>query len=285
MMTSENSLKLSSTKKHKTNKKENNKFSSRKLLLTETSIPLSPSLSSSLSPFSPSSSLCSLLSPVEKVNIGGSGHGTRRKSDFCPSSPFSPSRPSSQLISPFCSNGLEALQHAVTLATEMEARDLYPYSQSSLSISKRNEGEAEGRGEECHRYFVDLKEEEKNSFLYQTPGILRKSKRNKSVVNKRKREEREGEDQEEGESSSLRALSHEKPFPSQHHPSGLSALVSVLEQQQQLQQQSQQQQHMSPSHPSPQPMTLGRTRYQVSDADRACADPLLALKTALITDF
>jgi hypothetical protein len=175
--------------------------------------------------------------------------------DGC-SSPFSPYRsPCPKRMA--LSSGLEALQQAVLLASEKESRDTL----GGWAVT----------GEQAMGHGLDLVVEFSSSEpRLHTPGILRK--RTKRAV-KRKRCE---DDPPPAPASASSHAEDEMTRSSELNTlTGLSALVSLLEQHQNL----------SPSHPLPRPMALSRTRYCVSEADRACADPLLRLKTALVSDF
>lgn len=154
------------------------------------------------------------------------------------------------------SSGLEALQEAVFLASESE---LHQNPVTSTTDEQSN------RSSELK---VDF------AFQYHSiPGILRKKTKNTM-----KRKWVEDLSKTVPNIPSESDCTHRSEL--QNTSTGLSALVSILEQHQQ----------MSPAHPSPHPMSWARParpepRYFISDDDRACADPLLQLKTALISDF
>jgi hypothetical protein len=164
------------------------------------------------------------------------------------SSPFSPFLSPSPSRHMAFSSGLEALQQAVLLA------------EKEWSM---------GNKPDTHRFDLTAEFSAPKPRLH-APGILRKRPRR---VVKRKRDPNEPSPDPTPSIAEDVNSSQQKPL------TGLSALVSLLEQHENLS-------SLSPSHPFPSAsLTLSRTRYSVSEADRACADPLLRLKTALASDF
>lgn len=263
------------------------------LVLTLDIIPhSSSSCSSSQSPVYPHESpMDSLFSP----------RSLTWSSIDCDSSPFSSPSTHSQSKSylALCTNGLDALQQAISLSSSSSlssslSLSVLPSTSTSLPLSSSSSTRevidhqikeiSRGTKRSWKEEEIDKKREIENQethiFIY-CPGILRKSKKRKILSENKSIKKCE---EEQGGKKSI--LCKEKSIDS----TGLSTLVTVLEMHLSSAVDSSSSSSISSSSSSTTSTSTSFSQklprqLSFSDADRECANPLLMLKTSLTGEF